>query len=651
MRKALFTAFAMTLGATTVSAQQVTPLRPIHSFSQTLSPLAKSMMRQSEAADSTDSGDDDDESATSMMFGYSYDCAGGLGGQPGYIYGLAMQLTDAVTQKFDGCRITGIQIATSDYDSDKVSTPAPVPITLFMADELGGENIMTQDVEEDLVNHKTGEWVEYTLNEPYTIEAGRPIYIGYTLLATDYYYPLTMDNTKHTGGEPGGWMGYTSENNKEMKWIDYSGYYGFACIRIHIEGENLPTNELTLDELYAPTQTEHGSGLVAEVKMTNAASNPIRSVGVTYTINSGEPMEATINLSEPLTYSRQTVGQFEVKYDGPDADNIHVEFKLDKVNGVTNNSDRCSGDFYTQSLDYNTAFTRNMLVEEGTGTWCQWCVRGIVAMEAMKTGNYDAFIPVAAHYADLMTIDSYKPVIRQYFSGFPAAMINRDFMEFGEVDPTTETLKAAYTYIERRLFSLAKVEIPQVEKVGTDSLNITSKVTFSVDNPNATYRMDYVVTEDQVGPYVQENGYSGGTAGAMEGWEKLDYYVAHTYDDVARAIANGYGVEGSVPDSVEAGKEYEFTQGVSLANVTTLESGEKKLEDCHIIAMLINTTTGRIENSVTVPAGSVLDLEGGIHDVTATSAADNGAYYNLQGIAVSHPTHGIYIHNGKTIRL
>jgi hypothetical protein len=231
-------------------------------------------------------------------------------------------------------------------------------------------------------------------------------------------------------------------------------------------------------------------------------------------------------------------------------------------------------------------------------------------------------------------------------------MINRDFMEFGQVDPTTEVLQAAYRFIERRLFSLAKVEIPQAELVGNDSINITSKVTFSVDNPNATYRMDYVVTEDQVGPYVQENGYYNGTAGEMGGWEKLDYYVAHRYDDVARALANGTGVEGSVPDAVEAGKSYEFTQGISLANVTTLDSGAKKLEDCHFIAMLINTTTGRIENSVSVPVGDLIEIEeGGIHDVTSAASADNGAYYNLQGIRVANPTHGIYIHNGRKLRL
>jgi hypothetical protein len=89
-----------------------------------------------------------------------------------------------------------------------------------------------------------------------------------------------------------------------------------------------------------------------------------------------------------------------------------------------------------------------------------------------------------------------------------------------------------------------------------------------------------------------------------------------------------------------------------LANVTTLDSGAKKLEDCHFIAMLINTTTGRIENSVSVPAGDLIEIEeGGIHDVTSAASADNGAYYNLQGIRVANPTHGIYIHNGRKLRL
>ena len=658
MRKTFVTAFVMTLGGFLAGqAQSPMAMRPLHPFSQTLSPVAASLQRHQSAKAEENNSDDaaDDDSATSMMFSYCYEPSGGLGGEPDYAYGLAIQLTDDVVEKFSGCRIVGIQVPNADYDDDKITTPAPYPISLFVSRELNGTPLSSQDVKEDTTN--PGEWVEYALDTPVDIQQGEPLYVGFTCVATSDYYPLVMDNTKHTGGEPGCMLGYATSATGTLKWNDYSSYYGFACIRVHIEGENLPTNEIAIDEMYAPTQTQHGSGLTAEVKITNAASNPVRSVGVTYSINSGEPVETTINLSEPLTYSRQTVGQFEVKYDGPDADNIHVEFTLDKVNGEPNISTRNTGEFYTQAIDYDKAFTRNMLVEEGTGTWCQWCVRGIVAMEAMKEKG-DAFIPVAVHYNDDMVVAAYKPVVRQYFSGFPASMINRDFMEFGDVDPTTENLEAVYSFIERRLFSIANVKIDGVELVDNNTLRVNSSVEFSLDNPEATYRMDYVVTEDQVGPYVQTNAYAGGVYGEMGGWEQLGSYVAHMYDDVARSLADGYGVESSLPEAIEAGKVYTHSQELDLANVSLLsDESHRKLQDCHIVAMLINTLTGRIENSVSVDAVDVIsDLyveeEGGIQSIQASTDDVAPVYYNLQGMPVANPTPGhIYISRGQKLKM
>ena len=43
-------------------------------------------------------------------------------------------------------------------------------------------------------------------------------------------------------------------------------------------------------------------------------------------------------------------------------------------------------------------YDRVTVVEEGTGTWCGWCVRGIVALEYMRENYPDKFIGIGVHY-------------------------------------------------------------------------------------------------------------------------------------------------------------------------------------------------------------------------------------------------------------
>ena len=71
------------------------------------------------------------------------------------------------------------------------------------------------------------------------------------------------------------------------------------------------------------------------------------------------------------------------------------------------------------------AQTKRVLIEEGTGTWCQWCPRGNVFSDQM-TQDYDA-IPIAIHRNDDMEI----PGTVSYF-----AMTNITGLPNGNIDRT-----------------------------------------------------------------------------------------------------------------------------------------------------------------------------------------------------------------------
>ena len=160
-------------------------------------------------------------------------------------------------------------------------------------------------------------------------------------------------------------------------------------------------------------------------------------------------------------------------------------------------------------------------------------------------------------------------------------------------------------------------------------------MTFGISEPNATYRLAYVITEDEVGPYNQSNYYSYLSQNMpLEGWQDKEPYVSTMYNDVARAISSYNGTANSIPASVTAGEPVTHRGSVSSTAV-------KNYKNAHYIALLINTTTGYIENAVLYTPSD----PSSITDIEADADPDAPVrYYNLQGVEVADPVYGhIYI--------
>ena len=70
-------------------------------------------------------------------------------------------------------------------------------------------------------------------------------------------------------------------------------------------------------------------------------------------------------------------------------------------------------------------FDRTVVIEEGTGTWCGWCIRGIVAMDYMKKTYGDKFLGIAVHVNDVM--QSYDYAVGVNLSSFPGCNVQRKY--------------------------------------------------------------------------------------------------------------------------------------------------------------------------------------------------------------------------------
>jgi hypothetical protein len=580
-------------------------------------------------AESTDT--DDDALATSMEFGYCYSPYQALTFATGDTIKCAIQITQDVIDKFKGNKVTAISIANGYPASSLMKKFA---INVFVTDDLDSTPSQSAAGSMDLKN--TWEYKEYALQDTITIDDNtKPFWVGYSAVCNvNVCYPIIVDYSTHTGGEPGCWIYGPMGDDDEYMWADESSQVGFLCIRVKIEGDNLPQNEASFLASYLPTTITTGEEESAQFYVQNNGANSLHSLGFTVTIGDGEPQTVNVDLDTPVAYNEYTESPVEVSFTQPtDNANLAVNVKLATINGNPCNSD-ATYSIYTRSL--TSGFQRNLLFEEGTGTWCGWCPRGIVGMANLLKAHPDGtFIPVAVHSDDVMDIGNYN-FMNYNASGFPTGFANRDITEYDEIDPNDEDLADVYSY-ETTLPAVAKITIDKAEVAEDGSIDVSTSTEFSVA-ADGVYSVGYIITENGVGPYVQSNYYSPSYGYGMEldGWDDKASTVATVYDHVARVISDPCFEnipEASLGASVETGKTYANAISITSENITNPEK-------CTVVAMVLNTLTGRVENSTMQALGD----DSGINTIEANGATAPARYFNIQGIEVAQPRQGgIYI--------
>lgn len=289
-------------------------------------------------------------------------------------------------------------------------------------------------------------------------------------------------------------------------------------------------------------------------------------------------------------------------------------------------------------------FERNLVIEEGTGTWCAWCVAGTAMCDYVNETYPDRFYCISCHNNDKMAIDAYQDFIYNWIHGFPYSWTNRKDAHGPSVRQTYETNKKfiddVYAkYTAKPAICAIALNVELIEDAA--AANVTAYTAFSADT-DRQYTLSFVVTEDHVGPYNQKNAYAGGANGSMGGWEKKDFEVSTYFDDVARAYVEYPGIEGSLPAKITKDEVMTYTARVPLDKV----EGEK----FRIIGWVADAETNEIVNVrrvevSTAGVGEILaDRQQPLaitvaHGTITVAGADNFQVYTLAGIPVA--PHGL----------
>lgn len=238
-------------------------------------------------------------------------------------------------------------------------------------------------------------------------------------------------------------------------------------------------------------------------------------------------------------------------------------------------------------VTYSLSAQKKVLVEELTGTWCQYCTSGIYYGDSLVHSHDNVFF-VAVHSADAMAYEEYVGMTG--LTSAPTANIGRNHKRVG-IDNWFGKTTAEMEISPNVTIAVANDYDP------TSRLITTTLTANALNNVSGNFRFAAIVVEDGVtGPapaYNQSNGYSGGSL-YMGGYESMPNPVPAermAYNHVARYMMGGYdGAENSFPSSLNAGQTAQYTFTYTLP-----ENSDPQYT--RVIGLLINEQDGKIDNA------------------------------------------------------
>jgi hypothetical protein len=321
------------------------------------------------------------------------------------------------------------------------------------------------------------------------------------------------------------------------------------------------------------------------VTIINAGSTALTSFDVDFTYNG-------TTLTENITgVNIAALGTYEVMFSGvvlaAGSNNADITVYNANAGGADDDS---SDDAISIAINPVSPAAGKMVVsEEGTGTWCGWCVRGAVAMDEMHDKYGDMWVGIAVHNGDPMVVTDYDAAIGGLISGYPSAIVDRG----SDIDPGN---MEGEILSRLQIAPTAFIENGATWDATTRELKVSISADFQMDATNA-YKIAAVLVEDGVtgttSGYNQSNYYSGGGEGEMGGYESLPNPVPAAqmvYDHVARALAPSFsGLTNSFPATVTSGETH-------AVNFTFTLPAEWNEDEIHIVGLLIDGS-GRIDNA------------------------------------------------------
>lgn len=446
-------------------------------------------------------------------------------------------------------------------------------------------------------------WTDLIFRSPYTFDPsqgdGATIIVGYTSTGTNQ-------------------VGFDGESpvydNGNLMWTSQRGWgsvaktcrengYGNVCVQILLGGSTLPTADMAVASIDT-RHVEQGKPLAVRGTVTNIVPTPVTYYTLSVSVDGG----AVTTQRMVRAVNHGTPADFEVTVPALTEPGMHeVTVSILDVNGEADaNPTDNSLTTQVECVEAGGYFPQVHVIEETTNIDCGFCPRGIVVMESMAARHPGRFIGISAHSDVTSQMDPYyepryyESIYRFFVDSSmsiaePQGVMNRDERYVG--DPLRWD---GYYDAHADDLSEAGLQLLSVSGVVDDALQIDLATTFRHQHPGHSYHHAFVLLEDGL-PATQTNYYSGGTYGAMGGWEQKADRVPMLHDNVARAYWS-CDDDATLPQQLSACTPNLLQWSLSLDGVSYL-----KAENLSLVALLIDGATGRIVQADKMAVDSRLD--------------------------------------------
>lgn len=554
----------------------------------------------------------------------------------GYVY-VAFQIPVADQAPYIGNKITGMNVimGATNQGNNRVSK-----IYGFVTDDLSTVPATT----EASVSTSAYSSNSFNLDTPFEITGEKPIYVGYRFKYVSGYYYLPVDEVLTPANVRTCLVANTKSVTAVPQYSNWSDQIGSIGISAKIEGDNLPQNLAEIKSVDINNWFALNAPIAYDAYVKNNGVNDINSLKVKSVLSNGSEYEKTIELDTPI----KSGFKVPVTVDGI-SNNVPgiytLSTSLSSVNSAVPENPKTVNSTYTC---YTEGFPRKVVIEEATGNWCQYCPLGIATMEYFKE-KYPDWILIAVHggsSTEPMLVPGYNGFLNDYISGFPQAIANRFgnvelLYNQGDYDPVNDYFTSFPAYCDIDL----SVEVSADKK----SANISSTTKFSLSTDVKHY-LSFVIVEDNVGPYSQNNAYYGQNID-LGGWENVKSGSKIKFNEVARAISGYPGNEGSLPAQIEKDQEYTYSLSMPLEypdygkTPNNIKGTYINRDAFRVVGMIVNAETNEIVNAkqfsaIGLGVDSVTDDQQKINikvvdgDVVV-DGTDNFSVYTLDGRKVS----------------
>lgn len=549
-------------------------------------------------------------------------------------------------EAYNGGKITGMRFALCN-NKGKASNAFIAPV-----DKEG--NILDPVLSKDIDFQQAG-WCEVEFDGSYTINTDEvsALLIGYAFRNVNGGYQMSFVNE---GTIVKTYVYGALGTNGATDWYDMGAeQYGNLSAQAYVEDLNIADNALSVSSV-EPTYMAVNNSALAKVNIVGAGKNAVTTVDYTVAVNGVEKYSGTATLSEPVEFAKS--GSFEAEIPAEtELGQKTLTITVTKVNGTDITPPLAvENNLYVMSR----IAPRGIVVEEYTGTGCQFCPRGWVGMEKLRATFGDSFIGIAIHRynnSDPMYPSSYANL---QFTGAPQCMINRG----SAMDPYYGTTDDICKDFQKALDIPTKVGLEITGEYNEDGTKVVANATIEALADGGPYSVEYVLIADglegETSAWRQTNAYASYNASQQpedmaifcRGGEYGQQYAYIPFNDVAIASSySGTRNTAAPTGAMTAGETVNSTFTLAMPVKAVLKNAIKL--DKVAVAILVINSNGTIENGAKYylqPSEELL----GISDLNQTTSTKEVARYALDGRQLSRAERGINIvrlANGEVVKV